>query len=87
MIAVRPDRRGEGIGTALLDRLLTTAAARGCREVLLCVRADNPRARELYRRTGFTETGVRPGFYQPSGADAIVMRVSCPARAPSDRDP
>ena len=37
--------------------------------------------------TGFTETGVRPGFYQPSGTDAIVMRVRCPARAPAYRDP
>jgi ribosomal-protein-alanine acetyltransferase len=87
MIAVRSDRRGEGIGTALLDRLLATATDRGCREVFLYVRADNPRARELYRRTGFTETGVRPGFYQPSGTDAIVMRVSCPARAPASPDP
>ena len=87
MIAVRSDRRGGGIGTALLDRLLATATDRGCREVFLYVRADNPRARELYRRTGFTETGARPGFYQPSGTDAIVMRVSCPARAPVYRDP
>jgi ribosomal-protein-alanine N-acetyltransferase len=86
MIAVRSDRRGGGIGTALLDRLLATATDRGCREVFLYVRADNPRARELYRRTGFTETGARPGFYQPSGTDAIVMRVSCPARAPACRD-
>jgi ribosomal protein S18 acetylase RimI-like enzyme len=86
MIAV-PSDRGEGIGTALLDRLLATATARGCREVVLYVRADNPRAQEMYRRTGFTETGARPGLYQPSGTDAIVMLVSCPARAALYRDP
>jgi ribosomal-protein-alanine acetyltransferase len=74
-IAVRGDRQGEGIGTALLADLIATAAARGCRDVSLHVRADNARARLLYRRTGFTEAAVRPGYYQPSGADAVVMRL------------
>jgi ribosomal-protein-alanine acetyltransferase len=88
MIAVRASRRGEGIGTALLARLLDDAAARGCREAFLYVRADNPGARQLYERTGFTQTGVRPRFYQPSGTDAVVMRVSCAASLPlSRRDP
>lgn len=75
-IAVRDDHQGEGIGTALLTDLIAAAAARGCRDVFLDVSADNTRARLLYRRTGFTEVGVRPGYYQPSGADAIVMRRS-----------
>ncbi len=79
-IAVRADRQGEGIGTALLTDLIATAAARKCREIFLDVRADNERARLLYRRTGFTEVGMRPGYYQPSGADAIVMRLRIPRR-------
>jgi ribosomal-protein-alanine N-acetyltransferase len=41
---------------------------------LLEVREDNPRARQLYRRHGFTEIGIRRGYYQPSGANAVVMR-------------
>jgi ribosomal-protein-alanine acetyltransferase len=81
MIAVRADRRGGGIGTALLSRLIATAAARGCGEVFLYVRASNHRARLLYRRTGFTDAGVKPGYYQPSGTDAIVMRLYIPARS------
>jgi ribosomal-protein-alanine N-acetyltransferase len=28
----------------------------------------------LYLRRGFEEIGVRRGYYQPSGVDAIVMR-------------
>ena len=79
-IAVRANRQGEGIGTALLTDLIATAAARKCREIFLDVRADNERARLLYRRTGFTEVGVRPGYYQPSGADAIVMCLRIPRR-------
>ncbi len=77
-IAVRADRQGEGIGTALLADLIGTAAARHCREVFLEVRADNDRARLLYLRTGFTEVGVRRGYYQPSGADAVVMHLRLP---------
>jgi len=42
--------------------------------VFLEVREDNQRARGLYLRRGFEEIGVRRGYYQPSGTDAIVMR-------------
>jgi ribosomal-protein-alanine N-acetyltransferase len=73
-IAVRPAHWGQGIGSALLAALLGAARDRGCTEVFLEVRADNPRAHGLYRRRGFEELGVRRGYYQPSGVDAIVMR-------------
>jgi ribosomal-protein-alanine N-acetyltransferase len=74
-IAVRPDRQGQGIAGSILADLIATATACGCSEVSLYVRADNARARRLYQRTGFTETGILPGYYQPSGTDAIVMRM------------
>jgi ribosomal-protein-alanine N-acetyltransferase len=73
-IAVRPAYWGQGIGSALLGALLGAARARGRAEVFLEVRADNPRAHGLYLRRGFEELGVRRGYYQPSGVDAIVMR-------------
>ena len=56
-IAVNPARWGEGTGSALLTALLGEAGERGCDEVLLEVRADNPRARQLYLRHGFAEIG------------------------------
>jgi [ribosomal protein S18]-alanine N-acetyltransferase len=73
-LAVAAGRWGRGIGTALLRALLAEAARRGCTEVFLEVRTDNKRAQELYRRHDFTEVGIRRGYYQPSGADALVMR-------------
>jgi ribosomal-protein-alanine N-acetyltransferase len=73
-IAVRPAYWGQGTGSALLGALLAAARDRGCAEAFLEVRADNPRAHGLYRRRGFEELGVRRGYYQPSGVDAIVMR-------------
>jgi [ribosomal protein S18]-alanine N-acetyltransferase len=73
-IAVAAAWWGHGIGTRLLAALLAEARRRGCREVFLEVRADNARAQRLYKWWGFTEVGIRRGYYQPSGMDAIVMR-------------
>jgi [ribosomal protein S18]-alanine N-acetyltransferase len=73
-MAVAEDRWGEGIGAALLGELLAEAGRRGCHEVFLEVRVDNARAQKLYRGYGFTEIGLRRGYYQPSGTDALVMR-------------
>jgi len=73
-IAVRPARWGQGIGSVLLGTIIDEARRRGCAEVFLEVRADNPRAHGLYRRRGFEDVGARRGYYQPSGMDAIVMR-------------
>ena len=73
-LAVAGHRWGHGTGSALLVALLAEAARRGCREVFLEVRTDNARAQRLYRRYGFTQIGIRRGYYQPSGTDALVMR-------------
>jgi [ribosomal protein S18]-alanine N-acetyltransferase len=73
-IGVRSRCWGQGIGSALLGAILDEARRRRCVEVFLEVRADNPRAQGLYLRRGFEEIGVRRGYYQPSGTDAIVMR-------------
>ena len=74
-LAVAAHRWGEGIGTALLEELLSEAARRGCTEIFLEVRVDNDRAQRLYRRRGFTDVGIRRAYYQPSGTDALVMRL------------
>jgi len=71
-IGVTAAAQGQGIGAQLLDALLAEADRRS-RVVLLEVRADNEVAQGLYRRRGFTEIGRRRGYYQPSGADAVVM--------------
>jgi [ribosomal protein S18]-alanine N-acetyltransferase len=73
-IAVAEGHWGQGIGSALLTNLLDEAGRHDCSEVFLEVRADNPRAQDLYRRFGFEHVGIRRGYYQPSGTDAIVMR-------------
>jgi [ribosomal protein S18]-alanine N-acetyltransferase len=91
-MAVASSHWGQGIGSALLRALLAEAAARGCAEVFLEVRVDNPRAQLLYRRHGFDEVGLRRGYYQPSGTDALVMRrpldaAEFPPAAPGGQAP
>ena len=73
-IAVDPGREGRGLGAVLLTELMREAARRDCADVVLEVRVDNDRAQKLYRRFGFEEVGVRKGYYQPMGIDALVMR-------------
>ncbi|HXD28917.1 MAG TPA: ribosomal protein S18-alanine N-acetyltransferase [Arthrobacter sp.] len=73
-IAVAPDYEGRGIGSTLLRQLIDEARGRGARDVLLEVRADNPRAQALYVRFGFEHIHTRRGYY-PGGVDAMIMRL------------
>ena len=72
-LGVAAERKGEGLGTRLLDALLAEADRRTS-VVLLEVRAENDVALGLYKRRGFVEIGRRRGYYQPSGEDALVMK-------------
>jgi ribosomal-protein-alanine N-acetyltransferase len=73
-IAVVPEYEGRGIGTTLLTRLIEEARRRHAADLLLEVRADNPRAQQLYRRFGFEQIHVRPRYYR-DGVDALIMRL------------
>ncbi|MET9886943.1 ribosomal protein S18-alanine N-acetyltransferase [Streptomyces sp. NPDC006430] len=80
-IAAGRDQWGTGLGARLLTDLLRAATAFECSEVLLEVRVDNTRAQKLYERFGFEPIGFRRGYYQPGNVDALVMRLSDPARS------
>jgi ribosomal-protein-alanine N-acetyltransferase len=73
-MAVAPKARNRGLGQQMLGELLDEARRRHCPHVDLEVRADNEPAIRLYERNRFTRIGVRHGYYQPSGTDALVMR-------------
>lgn len=72
-LAVAAPAQRRGLGGRLLDALLAEAQRRGARTVGLEVRADNAVALAMYERRGFQVVGRRRGYYQPSGADALVM--------------
>jgi ribosomal-protein-alanine N-acetyltransferase len=75
---VRRDRRGRGVGGALLEAAIDAARAAGADAVVLHVFAHNAAARALYARRGFAEVGVaREAYARRSGArwDAIRMEL------------
>ncbi|WP_349358566.1 GNAT family N-acetyltransferase [Stappia sp.] len=90
-IAVAPDARGLGVGTALLDAVAGIAAREGYSGVRLDVIDTNPRARALYERTGFVAgetrhfTVLKPlfGF---SSATTLVRPVAPDSEARQTRE-
>jgi RimJ/RimL family protein N-acetyltransferase len=62
-LAVAPERRGQGLGTAVLREALAAAATqwRGGLRLRAQVFADNVASLRLFRRCGFQEVGTRPG--------------------------
>ena len=71
-VAVDPDLRNNGIGTALLERLLEEVADPAARYTLE-VRMSNSGAIRLYERFGFRSAGMRRRYYQDNGEDAVIM--------------
>jgi ribosomal-protein-alanine N-acetyltransferase len=85
-IAVVPEQEGQGIGSALLTELIRESRRRHAEDVLLEVRADNPRAQQLYRRYGFEQIHVRPRYYR-DGVDALIMRLRLATHGPGTHGP
>ena len=72
-IAVHPSWSGQGLATAILTGLIGSAQAADLKLMSLEVREGNEPARRLYRRLGFQESGLRPGYYADNGENAIIM--------------
>jgi ribosomal-protein-alanine N-acetyltransferase len=76
-ISVVHAAQGRGLGSRLLEHLISTARSEGLRQFFLEVRPSNLSALALYRRADFVEIARRKGYYpSPDGReDAIVMRL------------
>lgn len=72
-VAVHPDHRRRGLGTALLSELARRAERLGVLQLTLEVRPSNHGAQALYQRLGFVARGRRKGYYSDTGEDAIIM--------------
>lgn len=55
-VSVRDDLHRQGIGAAIMARVLAAARARGCDGAWVATEDDNTAARALYRRAGGHET-------------------------------
>jgi ribosomal-protein-alanine N-acetyltransferase len=72
-LAVMPQERRAGIGSALLKFVLNQGATLGARRATLEVRRSNEFARLMYERFGFTVAGVRRAYYTKPVEDALVL--------------
>ncbi len=72
-IAVAPEYRGKGFSKLLMDYVLEKARVRGAETVLLEVRASNAAAIGLYEKYGFSQIGMRKGYYSFPKEDAVLM--------------
>lgn len=75
-IGVEPAFQGRGVGRKLMNALVAIARSQGSEEIFLEVKAGNEAAISLYLSLGFEQIDVRKRYYQPSGEDALVMRMT-----------
>lgn len=73
-LAVLPERRREGVASALLTRVLQEGVRLGAKRCILEVRQSNDAARHLYEGFGFSRVGVRSNYYGNPVEDALVLR-------------
>lgn len=68
-LATHPDLQGLGIGSALVGAAERRITARGVNTARVGVEDDNPGARALYERLGYTDSGRRPASWESEGPD------------------
>jgi GNAT superfamily N-acetyltransferase len=86
---VRADRRGRGVGDALLRASVEWAGASGARTLVLHVFPHNAPAIALYRKHGFVERGLVVGQYRRRSGelwDALRMEKELGTEPPAERD-
>lgn len=74
-LATHPAYRRRGLSEHLLLQMIDRCRGEGARMVTLEVRASNRPAQQLYTKLGFVEAGVRRGYYQDNGEDALLMTL------------
>jgi ribosomal-protein-alanine N-acetyltransferase len=72
-VAILPELRGRGIGTALMHRVMEEAHRLGAKRATLEVRASNEGARKLYERLGFYVAATRRNYYSHPVEDALIL--------------
>jgi [ribosomal protein S18]-alanine N-acetyltransferase len=72
-IAVKETNRGKGIGELLLIASIEMASSLKASVATLEVRASNSVAQNLYLKYGFSQVGLRKGYYTDNKEDALIM--------------
>ena len=72
-IAVREGFRQKGVASEVLKGLIEVCKKRDLTSMTLEVRESNVPARNLYKKHGFMEAGIRPKYYGDNNEDAVIM--------------
>lgn len=72
-VAVASGARRRGVGTGLLQYLMTEGDREGVTAYTLEVRVSNEAAIRMYEKLGFASEGIRPNFYEKPTEDAMIM--------------
>lgn len=72
MLAVTPEARGAGVGSALVRDVLNIAYERGCQAVVMSTHEDMVDARRIYEQNGFVEISER-NWVPPEGEELVVL--------------
>ncbi|HCJ67063.1 MAG TPA: ribosomal-protein-alanine N-acetyltransferase [Elusimicrobia bacterium] len=71
-LAVASEYRNQGIGSFILNYLLSEAKRKNCQRIILEVRSTNLPAQKLYFKFGFEIVGKRKKYYSDS-EDALIL--------------
>ena len=72
-VAIHPDFRRQGIGEAVLHKVLAQVQSEGAQYVVLEVRPSNVAALTLYKKLGFEFLGARKNYYFMPQEDAVIL--------------
>ena len=81
-VAVR--HRRKGVGSSLLEALERVFAEKNAEFCYLEARLDNPPAKELYLKRGYTKTDILSNYYE-NGAHAVRLEKALASRTLSRR--
>lgn len=71
-VVTAPGFRGMGVGTKLMEAVISRGESQGVTEYTLEVRESNRVARKLYEKFGFVCEGIRPNFYEKPRENAAI---------------
>lgn len=73
-IAIRIDKRNQGIASQILEELINLSKTLNCSFITLEVNTSNFPAIKLYEKFGFKNLGIRKNYYQ-GNTDAYIMTL------------
>ena len=74
-VAVKADCRKNGVGSALIQTLVTHCRKNNFTFLTLEVRESNAPARSLYEKFGFIKVGERKNYYSDPTENAVLMTL------------